>query len=66
MRDRDRERERRRRRGQDEDAEPLEPFIATPFADDEVDEAPSTGLACVEPGAEFGRLVHEQPPVNQV
>lgn len=66
VRDRDRERERRRRRGQDDDAEPLEPFIATPFADDEVDEAPETGMVGVEPGPEFGRLVHELPPVNQV
>lgn len=66
MRDRDRERERRRRRGQDDDAEPLEPFIATPFAEDEVDEAPETGMVGVEPGAEFGRLVHELPPVIQV
>lgn len=66
VRDRDRERERRRRRGQDDDVEPLEPFIATPFAEDEVDEAPATGMAEVEPGPEFGRLVHELAPVNQV
>lgn len=54
------------RRGQDDNDEPLEPFLATPFADDEVDEAPATGVQSVEPGAEFGHLATSHAPVSQV
>jgi hypothetical protein len=64
-RSRDRDRSRRRRDANDSDDDTAEPNVAIPFADDEVDEAPATGISVVEPISEFGRVVHPQPPVWQ-
>jgi hypothetical protein len=63
QRDRDRS---RRRRNDDSDTEPLEPMLAIPFAEDELGEAPDTGINAVEPILEFGRVVHLEAPVLQV
>ena len=63
-RSRDRDRS-RRRRGADESDEDAEPNIAVPFAEGEVDKAPENGLSVVGLIPEFGRVVHELPPVLQ-
>lgn len=64
MRDRDRERSRRRRDAADSD-DGGDANLAIPFAADEEDAAPLTGLSAVEVAPEFGRIVHTAAPVAQ-